>query len=179
MKSALTNPELYQLSRPVPARFVKAAPAGKHGTYVPHYVISQRLLAILGPYSFDHVETIRGYVPPLPKSGRDEGMHPAIQDAVTGVIMQLTVEIDGRVVSVSEAGSADAAGYEWNDGERLKKAMSDAFKRCAMRLGVGIHLWCKNELEFFLPQALRLNEQEEHPDDESPVIAGEEIGVDA
>jgi hypothetical protein len=31
----------------------------------------------------------------------------------------------------------------------LKDAASDAFKRCAMRVGVGLHLWTK-EGEYFL-----------------------------
>jgi hypothetical protein len=38
------------------------------------------------------------------------------------------------------------------DGERLKHAASDALKRCAMRLGLGLHIWAQGS--YFLDKAL-------------------------
>ena len=56
----------------------------------------------------------------------------------------MTVEIDGQLVTVEEAG--DRTTFNWHtDGARLKDAISDAVKRCAMAFGVGLHLWAQFE----------------------------------
>lgn len=159
MQSQAHSPELYELTRAIPAKFIERPPQGKYGDYVPHFVIEQILIATVGPFDFDHVETIYGPVPATVDKNTGEIRHPALDQAVVGVVMTLTVTIDGRVVSVTEAGSCDAAAHEWNNGARLKKATSDALKRCAMRLGVGLHLWCKRPEQYFLPRVLRLEEE--------------------
>jgi hypothetical protein len=64
--------QLYELSRKFPKDWIKKAPKGKFGNYVPHPVITQRLLEVCGPES-------------------------------------------------------------------------DSFKRCAMKLGLGLHLWAGEE----------------------------------
>ena len=52
----------------------------------------------------------------------------------------MTVEIDGQLVTVEEAGDVEQP-FNWHtDGARLKDAISDAVKRCAMAFGVGLHL---------------------------------------
>jgi len=38
------------------------------------------------------------------------------------------------------------------DGERLKHATSDALKRCAMRVGLGLSIWAQQS--YFLDRAL-------------------------
>jgi hypothetical protein len=44
--------ELYELSRPFPESLVKTKPGKFAAAYVEHSVISQRLLEVVGPYSF-------------------------------------------------------------------------------------------------------------------------------
>jgi hypothetical protein len=120
--------------------------------------VTQRLLLELGPFSTRVKEVIRGHVDalnanPQGKSDKAKAGSPALTDAVVGVLLTLTVQIDGREVEVTEVGDCESP-HNWpHDGARLKDAMSDAIKRCAMRLGCGIHLWAGPE--FFLPDALK------------------------
>ena len=71
-----------------------------------------------------------------------------VRRAVVG--QTLSCEIDGRRVTVSEVG--DVANPKDANGENAQIASSQAFKRCAMRLGLGLHLW-SGEL-YFLDKAL-------------------------
>lgn len=167
-----TAPQAYRLAQAIPSKYIEQAPRGKYGTYVPHFVIEQILLLTVGPFTTHHVETIYGDVPET-KSG--DTTHPALSNAVVGVVLSLTVTVDGREVTVTEGGACDAAGYEWNNGERYKKATSDALKRCAMRLGVGLHLWCKRPDQFFLPRIMR--EGTETVEDAEVVIGGEDVDL--
>lgn len=66
--------------------------------------------------------------------------------------MKLTATIDGETYSVTEVGDCEIPGNWPHDGARMKDAMSDAIKRCAMRFGVAIHLWSQNE--FYLDRAI-------------------------
>jgi len=125
--------QLTALAVPIPSRFVKKPPAGKHGDYVPHDVITQKALAIVGPHSFEIVQLIE-----------DGGL-------VVGVLGRLTVTIDGREVSVVEVGDEEHPD-QGNSASNAKKAASDAYKRCWMRLGLGLHLWSGQDYE--LPQML-------------------------
>ena len=43
-------------------------------------------------------------------------------------------------------------------GEKLKKMESDAFKRCASKLGVGLHLWAQEQYFLDVQLAKDLNE---------------------
>ena len=52
MMDRTVAPELYELSRVIPKHLVKPAPKGKFGSFVPHYVIVQSLLATVGPYEW-------------------------------------------------------------------------------------------------------------------------------
>lgn len=142
--------QLADLARPIPKRLIEPAPKGRRGSYVPHFVITQALLAVVGPFDFEITQILRGQVAAIIDDTTGK-KHPALENVVVGVVCRLTVMIDGRRVSVEEAGSVVAGGWEPNDGERLKKATSDAVKRCGMRLGLGIHLWCKRPDQFFLP----------------------------
>ncbi|HEY7823679.1 MAG TPA: Rad52/Rad22 family DNA repair protein, partial [Acidimicrobiia bacterium] len=130
--------QLYELSRPFPAGLVKQKPGKFAASYVEHSVISQRLLEVVGPHDFaiDRVVT------------NPDGV-------VSGCTATLTVEVDGRRVAVTEVGDVEHPGA--NNGANLKNAASDALKRCAMRLGVGLHLWSQDN--YYLDKALEKREQ--------------------
>jgi hypothetical protein len=48
------------------------------------------------------------------------------------------------MVHVEEVGSIQQGGNK-NNGDRMKDAASDSLKRCAMRLGLGLHLWSQDK----------------------------------
>ena len=61
---------------------------------------------------------------------------------VQGCILRVTYEIDGERVVIEEAGDVERPSA--NNGANAKNAVSDAVKRCAMRVGVGLHLWSQD-----------------------------------
>lgn len=62
-----------------------------------------------------------------------------------GAVCRLTVVIDDQPVVIEDVGDCEQP-HNWpHDGARLKDATSDAIKRCAARLGVGIALWAQDE----------------------------------
>ena len=133
--------QLEQLAQRFPDKFIHDNPSG-FGDYIQHSVIRQRLLSVLGAYSTKIVETIY-----------DEG------GIVTGVVLELTCEIDGQKISIQEAGDVEKPTNWKTHGARMKDAMSDAIKRCAMALGVGLHLWSQmgDQDEYFLDKQLAKN----------------------
>lgn len=141
--------DLARLAKPFPARFIKANPSGG-GSYVKHSVITEKLLAVVGPFDFELVQIIRGHVEgitpnPDGKSNRAKTGAPTLDDAIVGVVARLTVTVDGRYTHIEEAGDCEDP-HNWpHDGARLKDAMSDALKRCAMRLGVTLHLYSQEQ----------------------------------
>jgi hypothetical protein len=147
--------DLTQLARRFPEGFIER----KDGIdYVAHHVVTQRLLSIVGPFDFELVEIIRGDVAaaaPIPngRSRRARAGTPALHNVVVGGVWRLTCEIDGRRVRIEEIGDVGDV-HNWpHDGARLKDAASDALKRCAMRLGLGLHLWAQEH--YFLDRQLR------------------------
>lgn len=135
--------QLERLARPFPARFVSDAPSG-HGTYVAHSVVNEKLLAVLGPFDFEVTEVIYDN-----------------ERRVDGCLARLTVDVDGRPTTVVEVGECDNVAQKKTNGDRLKNAASDALKRCAMRLGVGLHLWSGDQ--FTLYDQLRTREDAPAP----------------
>lgn len=139
--------DLTKLCHPFPASMIEKNPSGG-GSYVSHPVVEQRILDVLGPVDFGLVQIVRGDVPGRPgdpngKSDRAKAGTPDLPGAVVGVVARMSATIDGRAVTVEEAGDCEAP-HNWpHDGARMKDAMSDAYKRCAMRLGVGLHLWAQ------------------------------------
>ena len=127
--------QLQQLAEPFPPGLIKAPPKGKYGEYVPHSAVTERLLAVVGPFGTRIAEVIYDY-----------------DYNVVGCILELAVNIDGERVYVQEAGDADNPGGRKNNGALLKDASSDAIKRCAMRLGLGLHLW--SQADYFLDDML-------------------------
>jgi len=151
----MTGPDLAELARPFPTDFVER----KDGSdYVAHHVVNQRLLSIVGPFDFELVQIVRGDIParapdPSARSRRGKAGTPALTQVVVGAIYRLHCRVDGRDVQVEEVGDVGDV-HNWDhDGARLKDAASDALKRCAMRLGLGLHLWAQEH--YFLDQQLK------------------------
>ena len=129
------NEQLKRIAQPVAGKFVKQK--GRF-SYAEHSVITQYLLAAVGPYDFQLVQVI------------SDG------DIITGAVCSLTCSIDGKHVTVQEAGDVEHPKNKPTNGARLKDAMSDAIKRCAMRLGLGLSLWAQEN--YFLPKALEVSD---------------------
>jgi hypothetical protein len=126
--------QLSELAKQFTGKYVKTKPGGFAASYVEHGDITQRLLQVVGPFDFRVIELIR---------------NP--QGEVEGALASLTAEVDGRSVTVVEVGDVENPGSK-NNGARAKDAASDAIKRCAMRLGLGLHLWCADH--YFLDKVL-------------------------
>jgi hypothetical protein len=136
--------DLARLARPFPRELVQRDPGGN--SYVAHENVTQWLLGIVGPFSFELVEIIRGDVPGVPpdpkgRSRRAREGTPELHHVIVGGVWRLTLQIDGRSVRLEEAGDVEDPHNWRHDGMRLKQAASDAIKRCAMRAGLGLHLW--------------------------------------
>lgn len=124
------------LARPFPDRLVHQNPSGGgRGDYVSHSAVTEKLLAVLGGYSYEVVEVFRGKV-----KGKDE-----LGEVVVGCLGHLTVRVDGQVYDITEVGDCEMPGNWPHDGARLKDASSDAIKRAAARLGLGLHLWAQQD----------------------------------
>lgn len=147
--------QLRELATPFKGHLVKAPPRGKFGSYVGHSTVNERALSVVGPFSFEITEVIRGWADAVTvNKGKDTERTFPERTAIVGCLARLSVEIDGQVVTVVEAGDVEgAAGQE--DGANLKEASSDAFKRCWMRLGLGLHLWSGDD--YFLDKQLDVN----------------------
>ena len=139
---------LKELAKPFQG-LVKGAAPGKFGDYVEHSAVTQRLLLHCGPYEQTVVREIY-----------DE--HKEYGTCLTGVVLELKLKSDGEIVTIQEGGSVDKpykvtnrkTGERMNNGERLKLAISDAHKRCAMRVGLGLHLWAQDD--YFLHDQLEV-----------------------
>ena len=129
--------QLHELSRPFPASLVKQKPGKFSAAYVEHSVISQRLLEVVGPHTFTVDKPVTN-----------------ADGTVTGCLASLVVEVDGRTVTITEVGDVEHPSQ--NNAANLKNAASDALKRCAMRLGVGLHLWSQDN--YYLDKALEKRE---------------------
>ena len=135
--------QLSKLATPFPPRFIEEKPGKFKASYVSHGIVTQFLLGILGPYDFS-IDTI-------------------IRDAdgtATGILCTLTVDVDGRATSIQEVGECDNPGNWKTDGARIKACASDGIKRCAMRLGLGLHLWHKKDGNYVLADILEKRKEE-------------------
>ncbi len=131
---------LKALAKPFTTLVKKGSDAGKFGDFVEHSAVTQRLLAHLGPFDQRVIEVVY-----------DE--HPELGKVCTGVILELTLMIDGRLVSIQEAGDVEHPYLKGRtNGDRLKHAISDAIKRCAARVGLGLHLYAQDD--YFLEKLL-------------------------
>jgi hypothetical protein len=135
--------QLSKLATPFPDKFVETKPGKFAAAYVPHGIVTQFLLGILGTYDFA-IDTL-------------------VRDAdgtLTGCLCTLTVEIDGRTTSIQEVGECENPTNWKTDGARLKACASDGIKRCAMRVGLGLHLWHKHDGHYVLADILEKREGE-------------------
>lgn len=141
--------DLTKLLHAFPQKVIHTNPSGG-GSYVAHPVVQQRIMDVLGTVDTTLVEVLRGHVAavapnPNGKSARAKAGSPALDNAVVGVVLRMVAVIDGRTVTVEEVGDCEAP-HNWpHDGARAKDAFSDAYKRCAMRIGVGLHLWAQDD----------------------------------
>lgn len=167
----VTPSQLEQLATRFPDRFVHTNPSGG-GQYVSHDAVVQRLLYVVGPFDFTLVEILRGDVPaiaanPQGTSRRAKEGAPALTSVIVGAVCRLSVVVDGRRVQTEEVGDCEQP-HNWpHDGARMKDAMSDAIKRCAMRLGLGLHLWAQDEyvLDKWLASDRKAEEADSDDDD--------------
>jgi hypothetical protein len=148
--------QLARLAQRFPTDFVQQDPGGND--YVSHENVTQFLLGIVGPFSFELREIIRGDVPGRPpdpkgRSTRAKEGTPDLHQVIVGGVWTLTLTIDGRTVRLEEAGDVEDPHNWRHDGQRLKQAASDAIKRCAMRAGLGLELWAQDK--YILDQRLR------------------------
>lgn len=118
--------KLVDLARPFPDKYIEDD--GRGNAYVAHHIVTQRLIHIFG--TPPRIELLREIY--------DE-------QTLTGVVMRLTVP---GFEPIEEVGEADNPQAKTN-GARLKSAASDAIKRCAMRLGLGLHLWAQEHYFLF------------------------------
>ena len=125
--------QLHELARPFPPALVKQKPGKFAAAYVEHSVVVQRLLEVVGPYSFTVDKPVTN----------PDGV-------VSGCLATLTCTVDGTEVRITEVGDVERPGD--SNGSAGKTASSDALKRCAMRLGVGLHLWSQDN--YYLDKAL-------------------------
>jgi hypothetical protein len=119
---------------------VKTKPGGFQADYVSHADIQQILLAKIGPCTQEVKELIYN-----------------AEHQLQGCILRMTYEIDGQTVVIEEAGDVERPGA--NNGANAKNAVSDAVKRCAMRVGVGLHLWSQEN--YVLDQMAQDGEEDE------------------
>jgi hypothetical protein len=156
--------QLRQLAEPFPESLIERKPGQGGGDYVTHSTVIEKALSIVGAYSISHVELIRGYAPEVVTSPNDEKkrkVYPAQDNVVVGALVTITCEVDGRMVSITEAGDVENPLMKATDGARAKDAISDAVKRCWMRLGLGLHLWSQEN--YVLHKVLERNEKAKEP----------------
>lgn len=122
MRLRVMQQQLRDLVKRIPQSYVKTKPGGFQADYVSHADIQQILLAKVGPVSQEVTQIIYNS-----------------DHVLQGCVLRCTFVIDGQTVVVEEAGDVERPGS--NNGSNLKNAVSDAIKRCAMRVGVGLHLW--------------------------------------
>ena len=106
--------------------------------YVEHTQVTQKLIALIPDVKMEVGEIIKDVV--FDENGEQ-------REFITGVTYTISGTIDGEFRSVTEAGMCDKPFFVEggkkvsNNGERLKECISDAIKRCGMRLGLGLELW--------------------------------------
>ena len=126
----MPGPQHRQLATRLPDGFVKTVDKGSGPeAYVPHYMVTQYLLWVCGPFGWQitHIHE-SAPVTYITKKGEER------TDRQVEVAGQLTVQIDGQTFTVAGIGL----------GVDAKKAESDALKRAASKLGVGLHLWAQD-----------------------------------
>lgn len=133
--------QLQSLAKRIPKSYIKTKPGGFAADYVSHADIQQMLLAKLGPCSQEITQIIRN-----------------AEGQVQGVVLRMVFNIDGETVVIDEIGECERPGQ--NDGLNAKMAVSDGTKRCASRVGLGLHLWAQDT--YVLDKALATKEGDDN-----------------
>ena len=117
--------QLQSLAKRIPKSYIKTKPGGFAADYCSHADVQQMLIAKLGvPPSQEVTQIIR-----------------SADGQAQGVVLRMVFNIDGQTVVIDEVGECERPGQ--NEGLNVKNAVSDAVKRCAMRIGLGLELWCQ------------------------------------
>jgi hypothetical protein len=114
--------QLYELARPFPESMIATKPGKFAADFVSHGTVTARLLEVLGPFDWSIAKIITN-----------------ADGIAVGCIGRLEVTVDGRPVVIEEIGDVEHPSP--NSASNLKNASSDALKRAAMRVGLGLHLW--------------------------------------
>lgn len=149
--------QLADLSIPFTRDLIQTKPGQGGGSYVEHNSYVERVLLHCGPYRWELVEILRSEFDHKIKGhgGAPDSFESRV--GVVAVVMRLTLRVDGYEAVYEEVGDVEHPDNWKTDGARLKDAMSDAFKRCCMRAGLGLHLWSQDA--YFLRSKLREREQ--------------------
>ena len=130
--------QLQALAKRVPPAWIQTK-GSFNARYVSHANITQMILATLGPTS-QRIEQII-------YNG----------DTITGVLLTMTFNIDDVTVEITECGDCERPDPD-NNARNLQTAISGAYKRCAMRVGKALQLWCDDDEQYILDRVL--NERE-------------------
>ena len=148
--------QLASLVKRFPTEFIKQVNKGSRTEdYIPFPTIAQRLLEVCGAYDWDF-EIIYS------------------ENVAVAVKGNLRVKIDNKVVCVSGAGTPQ--NTKESVGEQIKKMESDAFKRAARNLGLGLHLWT-GENPYWLESVLTALVDEDKKGKEKKEISTQPNGV--
>ncbi len=129
---------IWKLAQRFPDNLIHEPAPGKYGRYIKHSDVTQRMLSIVGLHDFSVDVPVRGVAPAI-KTANNEW--PARDNAIVGVIASMTItDSSGEHHTVTEVGTEDNPAMG-TDAENLKNATSDAYKRCSMRFGLGLHMW--------------------------------------
>lgn len=137
---SMTPEKAKMLREPFPKSAISKLPkAGLQLDYVGHAAVTQRLLEVDPAWSWEPVAF-------------DEGGLPAF-DAKGGLWIKLTV------CGVTRYGYGEPQGSDHYD--RVKGAIGNAIRVAAMRFGVGLDLWSKQEIAttFEIPKPVATDEQ--------------------
>lgn len=146
-------------------------------SYVDHTQVTQRLIALIpdvqfkaGSFIYDDYEDLEG----------------RRRKILTGVEYTIEGTIDGHLRSVTEVGMCDKpfeveGRKPANNGERAKECISDAVKRCGMRLGIGIELydssaWLSAYLES--PNLIANKPKKEKPKPKDPIVEKAKVDLE-
>ena len=134
--------QLQSLAKRIPRSYIKQKPGGFAADYCSHADVQQMLIAKLGvPPSQEVTQIIR-----------------SADGQAQGVVLRMVFNIDGQTVVIDEVGECERPGQ--NEGLNVKNAVSDAVKRCAMRIGLGLELWCQET--YVLDKALATKEGDDN-----------------
>ena len=135
--------QLQDLAKRLPEKWIQEKGTGFAAKYCSHGDIQQLLLAKLGPTSQRVVKIIYN----------TEG------NMIQGVILEMRFYIDLEQVVIEEIGECERPTE--NNALNLKNAISDAVKRCCMRVGLCLELWATEHYALDKALAKRSEEQED------------------